>query len=301
MKPKLLITVLLLLSSNLLAQSAKTYLNSAGDKHLAGRFDLDVIKTDSIYTNWYHENEASFILSGNNIDWKKSLEDSEVEIFIGTWCGDSKRWVPQFVKLWNDLGLNEDQLKFTALYDGEELYKQGPKGEEKGKSIHRVPTFIFNKAGKEYARIVEFPVNDLETDLAQIALGYASEPNYRAATYLLELYESEPMDSIYQNIQMHFNMVYNLVGKEKELNTLGYVFQYSNQMAQALLTFELNAYLFPYSPNVVNSYAEALLVNGQTERAVEEFKRVLNLEPSFESAVNQLKKLEGEMEEVKKN
>jgi hypothetical protein len=78
--------------------------------------------------------------------------------------------------------LDENQLKFTALYDGEELYKQGPNAEEKGKRIHRGPTFIFKKEGQEYARMVEYPRNDLEKDLAQIAVGYPSEPNYRAAS-----------------------------------------------------------------------------------------------------------------------
>ena len=294
MKRYFLIAVTLLFSGEILAQSPQTYLNADGDKHLAGEFDLNILRTDTTYQSWYDQSAKNFKLSGKNTDWKKSLEDTEVEIFLGTWCGDSKRWVPQFVQLWNELGLDEKQLKFTALYDGEEQYKQGPNGEEKGKLIHRVPTFIFKKDDNEYARIVEFPVNDLETDLAQIALGVASEPNYRAATYLLELFENEPLDSIYNNVQTHFNEVYRLVGKERELNTLGYVFQYSDRMPQALLTFEINSVIFPYSPRVLNSYAEALVKNDHKDRAIEVFKRAVALEPSLESAVEKLKELEEE-------
>ena len=297
MKHFFLFLIFSLFAGHLLAQPTQTYLNEAGEKHLAGKFQLDILRTDTTYQTWFEENAAVFELSGKNTDWKKAFENSEVEIFLGTWCGDSKRWVPQFVKLWNELGLDEEQLKFTALYDGKELYKQGPNGEEKRKLIHRVPTFIFNNEGEEFARIVESPVNDLETDLAQIALGYSSEPNYRAATYLLELFDTEPLDSIYQNVHTHFNNVYRMVGKERELNTLGNVFKYSNRLPEALLTFEINSVIYPYSPGVLNSYAEALLENEQKTRAIEVFKRIVELEPTYENAIEKLKILDSGSEE----
>ncbi|MCE7053842.1 hypothetical protein LZF95_04060 [Algoriphagus sp. AGSA1] len=286
--------LLLTVPSLLWAQTPKTYINAAGDKHLAGEFELNFLRSDASFQGWYEENERLFELSGKNTDWKNTFQNSEVEIYLGTWCGDSKRWVPQFVKLWTGIGLQESQLKFIALYDGEELYKQGPNGEEKGKSIHRVPTFIFKNEGKEYSRIVEYPVNDLETDLAQIALGHASKPNYRAATYLLELFESEPLDSIYKNVQTHFYKIYSLVGREKELNTLGYVFKHSDRLPEALLTFEINSAIFPYSPNVLHSYGEALMANKQNDRAIQLFTRVLELEPGNEIAARQLRELQGE-------
>ena len=108
---------------------------------------------------------------------------------MGTWCGDSKKWVPRFLKLWDAYELDRSKLRFTALYDTDEKYKQDPNGEELGKKIHRVPTFIFKRDGAEFARIVESPRNDLKTDLQQIALGVSSEPNYRGATYLIDVLE----------------------------------------------------------------------------------------------------------------
>ncbi len=278
-----------LVSQFSIAQTPLTYTNAAGDKHLAGPFDLDILKTDTTYSKWFEENSAKFQLKGEDTSWKNSFADTEVEIYIGTWCGDSKRWVPQFVKLWNDLGLKESQLKFTALYDSEEQYKQGPNGEEKGKLIHRVPTFIFKKDGEEYARLVEYPRNDLEKDLAQIAVGYPSEPNYRAATYLLDLFERETMDSVWKNVNYHLGEVYSLVGKEVELNTLGFVFQYSDRMPQALLTFLYNTLIYPYSPRANNSYADALRISGDKESAISVYERVLALEPTHENATAQVK------------
>lgn len=272
-----------------IAQTPLTYINSNGDKHLAGPFELDDLRKDTTYSGWFESNYARFQLKGEDTSWKSAFAQTEVEIYIGTWCGDSKRWVPQFVKLWKDLGLDETQLKFTALYDGEEKYKQGPNAEEKGKRIHRVPTFIFKKEGQEYARMVEYPRNDLEKDLAQIAVGYASEPNYRAATYLLDLFEKESMDSVWKDVNDHLGQVYFLVGKEVELNTLGYVFQYSDRMPQALLTFQFNTLIYPYSPRVFDSYADALRISGDKEAAITAYQRVLALEPEHENAATQLK------------
>ena len=139
---------------------------------------------------------------------------------------------------------------YRALYDGIEKYKQGPNHEEKGLHIHRVPTFIFKKKGKEYARIVESPRNDLEKDLAQIALGYASEPNYRAATYLLNLFDSTSMEEIWKDVNNHFAEIWRLTGKDSELNTLGYVLDRSGRKDQALLVFQMNSIIYPHTPSV---------------------------------------------------
>lgn len=293
MKSSLLLA-LLLFTQFAFAQTPQTYLNDRGQKHLAGPFELDVLKTDSTYKGWFEENYKLFSLKGEPTDWKKNLENTQVDIFLGTWCGDSKRWVPQFVKMWKDLGLKEEQLKFTALYSGDEKYKQGPNQEEKGLRIHRVPTFIFKESGEEYARIVEYPRNDIEQDLAQIAVGYASEPNYRAATYLLELFEKESMVDIMKDIRAHLNEVNHLVGKDRELNTLGYVFLRSGRTQQALLTFQFNTIIHPHSPRAFNSYGEALLVSEDKAGAIRAFKRVLELDLKHENANKKLQELEAD-------
>lgn len=289
-----LVLALLLLAHFSFAQKAQTYLNDRGQKHLAGPFELNELRTDAEYKDWYEENAKLFSLKGLPTNWKKNLENTQVDIFLGTWCGDSKRWVPQFVKMWKDLGLKEEQLNFTALYSGDEKYKQGPNREEKGLRIHRVPTFIFKEKGEEYARIVEYPRNDLEQDLAQIAVGYASEPNYRAATYLLELFEKESMVDILKDVRTHLNEVNHLVGKDRELNTLGYVFLYSNRTQQALLTFQFNTIIHPHSPRAFNSYGEALLSNEDKAGAIRAFKRVIELDLKHENANRRLQELESD-------
>ncbi|MEM6378501.1 MAG: hypothetical protein AAF705_09815, partial [Bacteroidota bacterium] len=220
---------------------------------------------------------------------KKTTSD----IYLGTWCGDTKKWVPRFVKLWESLGLSTDQLNFIALYDDKERYKQGPNGEEKGKQIHRVPTFIFKKTGQEYARIVESPRTSLLTDLAQIALGYASTPNYEAATYMINLLENQNKEEIFKDINIYANEAYRLVGKSSELNTLGYVLLRSGRVSDALTVFQFNTYFYPYTPNVLDSFAEALMISGDKKTAITYYEKVLELDEENENAKAQLELLKG--------
>ena len=63
---------------------------------------------------------------------KSKLKNTTVDIYLGTWCGDSKKWVPQFIKLWDELGLKRSQLRLIGLYNDETRYKTAPNGEEQG-------------------------------------------------------------------------------------------------------------------------------------------------------------------------
>lgn len=232
------------------AQNATTYVNHRNEKHLCGVFELQELEKDGLYSSWYHDNYTGLEAIDSNASWVSELEPTTVDIYMGTWCGDSKKWVPRFVRLWDDLGLNRSQLKFIALYDSKEKYKQGPNREEKGKNIHRVPTFIFKEKGEEFARIVESPRNDLLNDLKQIATETASKPNYLAASYFLDLFDQVETKEVNKNIREHYSAIYGLACKSRELNTLGHVYLSAGKIDEAILVFYLNTYLFRYEPNV---------------------------------------------------
>lgn len=70
------------------------------------------------------------------------------------------------------------------------------------------------------------------------------------------------MDSVWKNVDYHLNKVYFLVERDRELNTLGLVFQHSDRMPQALLTYLYNTIINPHSPRAFNSYADALRISG---------------------------------------
>jgi tetratricopeptide (TPR) repeat protein len=272
------------------AFAQQTYTTDEDDTHYCGGFTLEQFRNGD-FSDWFSQDDPDFVLPPASPEWAKKLKGTTVDIYIGTWCGDSKLWVPRFVKYWTAAGLSEDQLNFVALYNGTEKYKQGPSGEEKGKRIHRVPTFIFNRDGEEFSRIVEYPVTDLETDLAQIALGHPTRPSYPAANYLWNLLETQPIDSIYANGRAHSLKVYRLVGSSSELNTLGYVLLRAGEIDKAKTVFHFNTIVHRYNPNVYDSYGEVLAEVGENEQALKAYEKALAINPELESAIAQVEKL----------
>tara|TARA_B110000858_G_scaffold125802_1_gene143355 strand:- start:47 stop:355 length:309 start_codon:yes stop_codon:yes gene_type:complete len=82
------------------AQEKTTYTNERGEKHLCGPFDINVLEKDSLYAAWYTKQYDEFNLEDTNFSWSNNLKDVQVDIYMGTWCGDSKQWVPSFLKMW---------------------------------------------------------------------------------------------------------------------------------------------------------------------------------------------------------
>jgi thiol-disulfide isomerase/thioredoxin len=88
-------------------------------------------------------------------------QDTDITAIIGTWCGDSKLYVPQFYKLLDSIGFTESNLMLIEV-DEE---KKAINGSIDHLNIISVPTFIVYKQGKELGRIVESPQQTLELDL----------------------------------------------------------------------------------------------------------------------------------------
>ena len=274
------------------SQDINFYKNAKGDTHICGEFPLDYLERDSNYKIWFNKYYNELKLPKKRLRLKSKLKNTTVDIYLGTWCGDSKKWVPQFIRLWDELGLKRSQLRLIGLYNDEKRYKTAPNGEEQGKQIHRVPAFIFKSKNVEYARIVESPKNDLVTDVAQIALGFPSKPNYEGANYLFKLVDTEPLEVIQKNKNEHYKILRTKTHNNKELNTLGYVLLKNKRIKEALLCFELNIKLFEYLPNVYDSYAEALAINGEYLKALKMYERVLMIEPENKNAKTLIKHLE---------
>ena len=95
-------------------------------------------------------------------------EGAEFLVFLGTWCGDSRREVPRFLRIVQEAGIDEDHVQLYNL----DHSKTSPDGLTERWAIERVPTFIVLRNGSEVGRIVERPRSTLEGDLLSIlALG----------------------------------------------------------------------------------------------------------------------------------
>lgn len=124
---------------------------------------------------WYQSNKDNYEVNHDVVaEFAKDLKDYNIEIFMGTWCGDSKRETPNFFKILDAANFPEDQITMYAV----DTNKNTPSGIESEKDVRYVPTFIFYKGGKEVGRIVESPMNSLEEDIRDIVAGNPQTPNY---------------------------------------------------------------------------------------------------------------------------
>ena len=95
---------------------------------------------------------------------------AEVTIFLGTWCGDSRREVPRF---WKAVDLAGMDVPFAVHYIGVDRQKKEPSAPVTNNGILYVPTFIVYREGREVGRIVEESPHGIEKDLLALLTGQA--------------------------------------------------------------------------------------------------------------------------------
>ncbi|MBN8676121.1 MAG: hypothetical protein J0L56_18460 [Chitinophagales bacterium] len=230
------------------------------------------------YNKWFDSIYASYDPSPVVISkiTQQQLKDIRIEIFFGTWCGDSRREVPKFLKIMDQLAVPASKISLIAT-GSDSLYKQSPQHEETGKGIFRVPVFIIYKNGAEINRINEFPVSSLENDLAAILAEQSYSPNYRSFTLVKNwLQEGSLLDKNTSLRGLALQLKY-LVAGERELNSLGYVLLEQGKKAEALKIFQVNAILYPESANVLSSLGEGYYENDDHQNAVVTLEKALEL------------------------
>ncbi|WP_375325416.1 thioredoxin family protein [Flagellimonas sp. GZD32] len=149
-----------------------------GRQFLVGQINVEGLQSQP-YQQWFKNGQDHYKVDQTMVNlFKESLQSYHIKLFLGTWCGDSKRETPRFIKILEAAEFPMEQLEIVALDYRKGYYKKSPTGEEQGLNIIKVPTMIFYKEGKEVNRIVERPLESLEEDMAQIILKKQYTPNY---------------------------------------------------------------------------------------------------------------------------
>jgi len=120
---------------------------------------------NELFGLWYNQGFESYQPNADVVDQiKPLLKNVAFELIVATWCPDSKRETPRFLKLLNQLNVPSDELNMIAV----NRKKVCPEaGVEEG-YIDYIPTFIIRRNEAEIGRIVERPIKTLEGDLLSI-------------------------------------------------------------------------------------------------------------------------------------
>jgi len=108
----------------------------------------------------------------------------------------------------------------------------------------------------------------------------------------LELFEedrfSDAIQIILDNKTEYQNQFSSL---ENILNGIGYNYLREKKILSAIEIFRLNVTLYPESFNVYDSYGEALMVNGDMDAAINNYRKSIEINPANDNAIKVLKKL----------
>jgi hypothetical protein len=155
MKKILLVFILFSASFNLIqAQSTDM---------LIGKFDRAAFM-EAPYQDWFAGEYEDYQGAQAILNQIELSDDLSVKVFLGTWCSDSRREVPRFLKIWDELGQDTTRMELIGL----DREKKAPGVDFVKWGIDFVPTFIFMKGDREIGRIIETPIKSLEEDFLDI-------------------------------------------------------------------------------------------------------------------------------------
>ena len=152
--------------------------DSGGNDMLLGKCTRAAL-LQTPFADWFKLNYDSYVVDSFTCNFiRPLLAGKSITIFMGTWCGDSRREVPRVLKMLDCCDFPTNDLRLIMVGNSDSLYKKSPQHEETGKNIVRVPTIIVEQKGVEIGRIIEFPVKSLEKDLLTILRKEKYQPNY---------------------------------------------------------------------------------------------------------------------------
>jgi thiol-disulfide isomerase/thioredoxin len=132
---------------------------------LLGYFNSDRL-TREPHSAWFIKGYDEYQANGEVVNKLLDIfkDNLKIKIVMGTWCPDSRREVPKFMRILGIWKFPMSQVSFIGVDNA----KLSPVGEYESLNIQRVPTFIIFKNNIEVGRIIENPVTSLEQDMVNI-------------------------------------------------------------------------------------------------------------------------------------
>jgi CubicO group peptidase (beta-lactamase class C family) len=152
-------------------------------------------------------------------------------------------------------------------------------------------------SGGNRSVIMFYPDDDLAIIVLTNLAGSSPEDFIEeiAGCYNQDIVKADPLTYLRKNLrEKGFDKAVEFVKKEQktnpefkptedELNNWAYRMMSNNQQKEALEIFKLNVYLFPKSWNAYDSYGEIFLKMGDKNKAIEMYKKSIDLNPNNEN------------------
>jgi thiol-disulfide isomerase/thioredoxin len=163
-KPFLAAAILILLSG-CAEQPYSIVTEPSGQRMLLGEFPLNVLRTDTSFAGWFEKQYSAYDPAKKEMALLAGVDKNyAIVVCMGTWCSDSRREVPRFMKVMESAGLPATSIRFFAV----DHQKRSPENAAQKFNVTLVPTIIVFRAGMEIGRITEMPEVSMEDDLGRI-------------------------------------------------------------------------------------------------------------------------------------
>jgi tetratricopeptide (TPR) repeat protein len=253
--------------------------NASGQKIVNGHASVSILSTP-ICRDWF---QAQYdVYQPDTAILRKLrplLKNVRMDIFLGSWCGDSRRETPRMLKILQDAGMDTARIQLFFVDNSDAAYKQSIGGEEKGKFIHHVPSFLVYDLQKETGRIIESPRESLEKDLLHILNKTVYAPQYPGTQYWIQQFGEAKKLVKETEIQSACKILSSLLQTGYELNTLGRVLMAAKEYTAAANVYRTNSMLFPKEAEIWMNLGNALEKAGEKESARLAYQKGLSVLP----------------------
>jgi thiol-disulfide isomerase/thioredoxin len=132
---------------------------------ILGPFKVDMLY-QTPWSEWFIKGFDEYKYCSQYTDSIKLLMKPgiSIKIVMGTWCPDSRREVPKFMRVLSVVDFPANMVELIGVDNS----KIAPIQSYAALNILRVPTFIIYKNNIEAGRIIENPVTSLEQDMVNI-------------------------------------------------------------------------------------------------------------------------------------
>lgn len=138
----------------------------SGKPMLEGLCTSEILKSDTSFS-WWFESEYEHYEPEDSLIKEIELKDVQIVVVMGTWCSDTRKQLPRFMKILEHVSFDMNNLTMFAV----DRKKKAEGIDIDYYVIERVPTFIFYKNDSELGRIIESPKASLEADIIEILSG----------------------------------------------------------------------------------------------------------------------------------